>query len=118
MMADRYMRDQLISIIADRLDFERLRGFCDGQTDGLTDRRTFAIVESLSRLKITGYCRVLGRGHLFTFFLRKIGKKEGKLMKFSLLLIMLLTLEGSHIIYKNNEKNQTIEAECFMSEQF
>ena len=51
MMADRYMRDQLISIIADRLDFERLRGFCDGQTDGLTDRRTFAIVESLSRLK-------------------------------------------------------------------
>ena len=37
MMADRYMRDQLISIIADRLDFERLRGFCDGQTDGQTD---------------------------------------------------------------------------------
>ena len=53
MMADRYMRDQLISIIADRLDFERLRGFCDGQTDGLTDRRTFAIIESLSRLKIS-----------------------------------------------------------------
>ena len=39
--------------MADRLDFERLRGFCDGQTDGLTDRRTFAIIESLSRLKIS-----------------------------------------------------------------
>ena len=26
--------------MADRLDFERLRGFCDGQTDGQTDRQT------------------------------------------------------------------------------
>ena len=26
--------------MADRLDFERLRGFCDGQTDRLTDRQT------------------------------------------------------------------------------
>ena len=33
--------------MADRLDSERLRGFCDRQTD----RRTFAILESLSRLK-------------------------------------------------------------------
>ena len=38
--------------MADRPDSERLRGFCDG----LTDRRTFAIVESLSRLKITCPC--------------------------------------------------------------
>ena len=37
--------------MADRLDFERLRGFCDGQTDGLTDGRIFAILESLLRLK-------------------------------------------------------------------
>ena len=41
--------------MAGRLDFERLRGFCDRQTDrqtdGQTDRRTFAILESLSRLK-------------------------------------------------------------------
>ena len=35
-------------LIADRLDSEMLRGFCDRQTD----RRTFAIVESLLRLKI------------------------------------------------------------------
>ena len=34
--------------MADRHDSERLRGFCDGQTD----RRTFAILESLSRLKM------------------------------------------------------------------
>ena len=43
-------------IIADTLDFEMLKGFCDGRTDrrtdGLTDRQTFAILESLSRLKI------------------------------------------------------------------
>ena len=32
---------------ASRQDSERLRGFCDGRTD----RRTFAILESLSRLK-------------------------------------------------------------------
>ena len=31
----------------DMSNFERLRGFCDGQTD----ERTFAILESLSRLK-------------------------------------------------------------------
>ena len=37
----------MIGIMADRLDFERLRGFCDGQTDG----QTFAILESLLRLK-------------------------------------------------------------------
>ena len=41
--------------MADRLDFERLRGFdfrlTDRQTDRRTDRQTFAIVESLSRLK-------------------------------------------------------------------
>ena len=47
MMADRYLRDQEIGIMADRLDSERLRGFCDRQTD----RRIFAILESLSRLK-------------------------------------------------------------------
>ena len=34
--------------LADRLDSERLRGF----DFRLTDRQTFAIVESLSRLKI------------------------------------------------------------------
>ena len=35
MMADRYLRDQLMGIMADRLDSEseRLRGFCDRQTD-------------------------------------------------------------------------------------
>ena len=33
--------------MAYRHDFERLRGFCDGQTDG----RTFAILESLLQLK-------------------------------------------------------------------
>ena len=32
-------------------DFKLLRGFAEGQTDRQTDRRTFAIVESLSRLK-------------------------------------------------------------------
>ena len=38
--------------MADRLDSERLRGFDYGhQTDRQTDRQTFAIVESLSRLK-------------------------------------------------------------------
>ena len=50
-MADRYLRDQYIGIMADRLDSERLRVFCDGQTDGLTDRWTFAIPELLLRLK-------------------------------------------------------------------
>ena len=34
--------------MVDRSNSERLRGFCNG----LTDRRTFAILESLSRLKI------------------------------------------------------------------
>ena len=34
MMADRYLRDQQIGIMADRLDSERLRGFCYGLTDG------------------------------------------------------------------------------------
>ena len=37
--------------MADRLDSERLRVLCDGQTGGLTDRWTFAILELLSRLK-------------------------------------------------------------------
>ena len=45
--------------MANRSNSEMLRGFCDGQTDGRTDRqtdgqtdrRTFAIVELLSRLK-------------------------------------------------------------------
>ena len=37
MMADRYLRDQLISIMADRLDFERLRGFDFRRTDRRTD---------------------------------------------------------------------------------
>ena len=32
-------------------DFKLLRGFADGQTDGQTDEQTFAIVESLLRLK-------------------------------------------------------------------
>ena len=44
-----------IGMMADRPDFERLRGFCDKWTDrlteGQTDRRTFAILESLSQLK-------------------------------------------------------------------
>ena len=39
-----YLRDQDIGIMADRHDSERLRGF----GDGLTDRQTFAILESLS----------------------------------------------------------------------
>ena len=37
--------------MADRLDSERLRGFDFRLTDRQTDRQTFAIVESLSRLK-------------------------------------------------------------------
>ena len=37
--------------MVDRSVSERLRHFCDRQTDGRTDRRTFAIVESLLRLK-------------------------------------------------------------------
>ena len=36
-----------MGIMAEWLDSEMLRGFCDRQTD----RQTFAIVESLSRLK-------------------------------------------------------------------
>ena len=32
-------------------DFKLLRGFDNGQTDGQTDKQTFVIVESLSRLK-------------------------------------------------------------------
>ena len=40
MMADRYLRDQQIGIMADKLDSERLRGFCDGRTDRQTDRQT------------------------------------------------------------------------------
>ena len=51
MMADRYLRDQEIGIMADRLDSERPRVFLL-QTDGQTDRRTIAILESLSRLKM------------------------------------------------------------------
>ena len=38
MMADMYLRDQEIGMMADRLDSERLRGFVtDRQTDGHTD---------------------------------------------------------------------------------
>ena len=33
-------RHQDIGLIGDRLDFEMLRGFCDGRTDRRTDRRT------------------------------------------------------------------------------
>ena len=40
----------LIGSMVDRSDSERLRGFCDRQTDG----RTFAILESLLRLKSCG----------------------------------------------------------------
>ena len=47
MMAHRYLRDQQIGIMADRLDSERLRGFDYGQTE----LQTLVIVESLSRLK-------------------------------------------------------------------
>ena len=32
-------------------DFKLMRGFADRQTDEQTDEQTFAIVESLSRLK-------------------------------------------------------------------
>ena len=39
----------LIGSMVNRSDSERLRGFCDRRTD----RRTFAILESLSRLKRT-----------------------------------------------------------------
>ena len=51
MMADRYLRDQEMGIMADGLDSERLRGFDFRRTDRLTNEQTFAIVESLSRLK-------------------------------------------------------------------
>ena len=37
--------------MADRLDSERLRGFDFRRTDRQTDEQTFAIVESLLRLK-------------------------------------------------------------------
>ena len=37
--------------MVNRSNFERLRGFGDGQTDRQTDGRTFAILESLLRLK-------------------------------------------------------------------
>ena len=37
--------------MVNRSDSERLRGFCDRQTDRRTNGRTFAIVESLSLLK-------------------------------------------------------------------
>ena len=37
MMADRYLRDHQIGIMADRLDFERLRGFDFRRTDRRTD---------------------------------------------------------------------------------
>ena len=37
--------------MADRLDSERLRDFCDRLTDGQTDRQ-FAILKLLSQLKI------------------------------------------------------------------
>ena len=44
--------------MVNKRDSERLRGFCDrqtdGQTDGQTDRRTFATLESQSRLKRIG----------------------------------------------------------------
>ena len=43
-IADRW----LIGLMVDRSNSERLRGFCNRQAD----RRTFAILESLSRLKI------------------------------------------------------------------
>ena len=42
----------LIGSMVDRSDSERLRGFCDG----LMYRRTFAILESLLRLKIYSKC--------------------------------------------------------------
>ena len=44
-MVDRL--DRSIGSLVDRSNSERLRGFCNRQTD----RRTFAILESLSRLK-------------------------------------------------------------------
>ena len=37
LVADRYLRDQEIGIMADRLDSERLRGFDFRRTDGQTD---------------------------------------------------------------------------------
>ena len=45
------LKDQDVGLIADRLDSEMLRGFCDGRTDRRTDGWTFAILESLSQLK-------------------------------------------------------------------
>ena len=46
-----HLRDQVIGMMADMHDSDRLRGFGNRQTDGLTDRRTFAILESLLKLK-------------------------------------------------------------------
>ena len=51
------LKDQDVGLIADRLDSEMLRGFCDGRTDG----QTFAILELLSRLKAW----MLGCGNSF-----------------------------------------------------
>ena len=36
MTADRYLRDHYMGIMADRLDSDRLKGFCDRQTNGWT----------------------------------------------------------------------------------
>ena len=41
----------MIGSLGEMSNFEKLRGFDNGQTDGQTDGRTFAILESLSRLK-------------------------------------------------------------------
>ena len=44
-MVDRL--DGQLGLMVNRSDYERLRGFGDGLTDRLTDRRTFAILESI-----------------------------------------------------------------------
>ena len=54
--------------MVDRSNSERLRGFCDRRTDG----QTFAIVESLSRLKTIKHGRIFG----FHPIMKQIKKNE------------------------------------------
>ena len=56
-MVDRL--DGQLGSMVNRSDYERLRGFGEGLTDTLTDRRTFAILKLLLRLKRTLFCAVI-----------------------------------------------------------
>ena len=61
----RDMRDQERGIIANRLDYDRLRGFCDRRTDISDCRVTFATENQINKKHI--------------FYLIQINQNEGKL---------------------------------------